>query len=183
MLNILVLEQSVPLHLAISVLLLLALATLFDLRARRIPNRLVLVGLGLSLVEQGLLHGLWLGGGAWLAGCAVGMLWLWPGYLLRMVGAGDVKLMGTVGAFFGARAALQIGLASSVLGGALALLSLVLRRQTRVGWLNCKWLLWCCAQPGALASGMHRQRPELAGRLPYGLAISLGVVWVLWLSV
>ena len=112
----------------------------------------------------------------------VAMLWLLPGYVLRMAGAGDVKLMGAVGSFFGAGGALQIGLASSVLGGGLALLFLLLRRQTRVGLVNCKWLLWCCAQPGALASGMNHHRPELAGRLPYGVAIGLGAAWVMYLS-
>ena len=89
---------------------LLAAALWHDLRTRRIPNRLVLWGTvggvvlnsmlpaGAGLFQQpfgglGLLQS--------LAGAAAGLALLLPMYLLRALGAGDVKLMAMCGAFLG----------------------------------------------------------------------------------
>ncbi|MDX2181298.1 MAG: A24 family peptidase [Bryobacteraceae bacterium] len=71
---------------------LAAAATWFDLRERRIPNWLCAAGFALGVA----LH--WRDG---LLGAALAMAIYAPLYLLRGVGAGDVKLMAAVGAIAG----------------------------------------------------------------------------------
>jgi prepilin peptidase CpaA len=97
---------SVPLALPVSSYALLVtlacLAAIIDLLTRRIPNLLVLSGaiLGLALAT-------WQGGISAIAlslgGLLLGFLLLLPGYLLRMTGGGDVKLMASLGCLLGPR--------------------------------------------------------------------------------
>src|SRR5687768_11743315 len=93
---------SSSLEMAIHVATLLALlgsAMWCDIRTRRIPNKLVLVGLATSFVAQGL-RGLD-GTQAWFLGTLAGFGLLLPLYVIRAMGAGDVKLMAMVGSFLG----------------------------------------------------------------------------------
>ncbi len=84
-----------------SVLVFLAcLAAGIDILTRRIPNLLILSGAILGLVLAA-----WQGGVSSvtlsLGGLLVGFLLLLPGYLLRMTGGGDVKLMASLGSLLG----------------------------------------------------------------------------------
>eukprot|EP01032_Pedospumella_encystans_P026765 gene26765-30247_t len=98
---------------------LLTTAVWHDIKARRIPNALVLPGALAGLALQGLLPA---GGGFYttpfgalglllgLAGMALGLALLLPMYMLGTMGAGDVKLLAMAGAFmFGMQAALSMG--------------------------------------------------------------------------
>src|SRR5947209_11249935 len=71
-----------------------------DLRSRRIPNWLTLsaavIGLGLNLALGGAAGGL-----TAVLGLGLGLAMLLPFYLLRAVGAGDVKLLAALGALLG----------------------------------------------------------------------------------
>src|SRR5471032_315693 len=110
---------------------LLALAVWNDLRTRRIPNWLVFsgallgltlnaalpAGAGLFIAPQGAIGLLWA-----LAGLALGLLLLLPMYMLRALGAGDVKLMAMLGAFVGPLAIAGIVVLTLLAGGVLALL-------------------------------------------------------------
>ncbi len=93
-----------------------------DLRSRRIPNGLLLLAaipaLALLLVEgHGPIGASWL---ASLTGAAIGAaLWL-PGYLLRRLGAGDVKLAACIGGLLGGLAAFEAMLLAAALLGVLA---------------------------------------------------------------
>jgi prepilin peptidase CpaA len=98
-----------------TLLMLLALAVLKDTQAHKIPNTLTLSGAlaGLSLQTiAGGLPGL-LGS---IAGLATGIAILLPFYLLRGMGAGDVKLMGAVGTFIGAKPVLLAACATLCIG-------------------------------------------------------------------
>ena len=93
--------DSIPLSLGILVGLVLV-ASLLDLIWRRIPNWLTL---GAALL--GLAGGYWEAGisglGLSLLGLLLGFALLLPGYLLRMTGGGDLKLMAAVGSLLGPR--------------------------------------------------------------------------------
>ncbi|WP_201320231.1 prepilin peptidase, partial [Burkholderia sp. E168m30] len=79
-----------PVPLCVTLLAVAAAST--DIATRRIPNRLVLLGLAGALVAQCLLQGVPAGVLGWLAGAATGFGLLLPFYLLRGMAAGDVKL-------------------------------------------------------------------------------------------
>lgn len=180
--NSISLANSVSWPVELSVLLLVTLAMLSDLRARKIPNRLLAVALVVALLEQCWQHGVMDGGLAWLGGCLVGMVLLVPGYLLRMMGAGDVKLLGTVGAFFGVLGAVQIGLVSCVFGGLYGLMMMIRQRQVRAGLVNSKWMLFSAAQIFGSSLKRSESAPATIGRIPYAVAIALGTACVLCVS-
>jgi prepilin peptidase CpaA len=85
------------------VIVYVTMVALIDLRTQRIPNLLSATAALLGLIEQVSLNGA-PGLLSALAGAAVGLGMFLPFYLLRAVGAGDVKAMATVGIFLGAQA-------------------------------------------------------------------------------
>jgi len=100
-------------------------AALFDLWRRRIPNWLVLTGLacGFALaILEAVSAGSAAPVGRSLLGVVVALAVYIPLYALRAVGGGDVKLMGAVGSFVGARAWLTIFAFSAIAGGVVALI-------------------------------------------------------------
>jgi prepilin peptidase CpaA len=81
---------------------LLATATAIDWRTYRIPNWLSVGGMALGLLGNAAAEGITSGLLPALAGLALGIAVLLPLYALRLMGAGDVKLMAAVGAVIGA---------------------------------------------------------------------------------
>lgn len=179
-----------PAHLAAAVLallgLLLACAVWSDARRRRIPNRLVLAGAVLGLACNGLLpEGAGfaaalpggLGFGQALAGLGAGLALMLPLYLLRAMGAGDVKLMAMTGAFLGPQAMPGVLLATFIAGGVLILAVVLARGSLGLLLANLKTMLLS----GYFRLVLHElpvleAAPVPAGRLPYALAIAAGTL-------
>jgi prepilin peptidase CpaA len=158
-------------------LLLLAIAALSDYRTLRIPNWLtgggILFALVYNTVVQPAMHTDW----TWApAGMLLGFSALLPMYALRIMGAGDVKLMAMVGAFLGLEATVPALLFSIVTAGIAALAYAAHRRVLgqMMGNVNgiLRGMLW-----SAVASGAPRLEPGAApsvGKLPYGVSIAAG---------
>ncbi|MBK4733663.1 A24 family peptidase [Noviherbaspirillum pedocola] len=154
-------------------LLLLLAAAGSDLRSRRIPNALALAGalagiaLGCAPGGVGLL--------ASLAGMGIGLVALLPMYLLRALGAGDVKLMAAVGAIVGASAMPAVLAATFVAGGLMSIVVAASRRRLLRLFANLRDMLqgafWCLACGEAPRLDAAR---DSAGRMPYALAIAAG---------
>lgn len=168
-----------------ALLALCALAVAADLRHRRIPNGLVLAGMALGLLFQAWAPtgaGLFVTGGGSIGlgnalfGGIVGLALLLPMYVLRTLGAGDVKLLAMAGVWFGpasvAWAALWTLLAGGVLSLTVAACSGVLPRVL----VNLREMLL-----RTLVQAQLRRLPTLGsatpttGRLPYAVAIGCGV--------
>lgn len=160
---------------------LLCLASVFDLAQRRIPNRLVALGLSASTVLHVCsgtpLSAVTVG----LAGCATGLLFFLPLYLLRAMAAGDVKLMMMVGTFCGPTLTVEASLATYCAGGILAVVIVVARGRGRQAVRNVaailRPILWRMVSVPLAAE----PAPASVGSMPYGLAISAGTLFVLWL--
>jgi prepilin peptidase CpaA len=160
---------------------LLCGAVLFDLRSRRIPNRLVLVGIGLAFALHAVAtisasHSL--AGHQWwapLAGLGTGFAVLLPLHLLRAMGAGDVKLMAMVGSFIGAPAVLNAALCTLVAGGLLSLLFMLGRGVAAQTLANVRFLLTGWMLRAGSGQGVRLEPLQAtAARLPYAVAIALG---------
>lgn len=146
----------------ISVVLLIGLllaAAWSDIRRLQIPNTIVFSGI-LSALALALYAGGVLALGRSLAGALLGMSCLLPFFALRMMGAGDVKLMAMVGAFLGPVAAVGATLATMLAGGVVSVFC----------WLRAR-------QRAATAEEVVDLK---AMRVPYGVAILLGTLgWLL----
>lgn len=159
---------------------MLSAAVIVDLRSRRIPNVVSLGGAGVAALLAVLAGGAALLGASalgWLAALALTL----PFYAVRVMGAGDVKLIAAVGAFIGLTGALDAVLFSFVAGSVTGIGALLLRdgmRATLSRWgFGLKHLLrggvWMGARPRAAG--------EAPLRAPYALAIAAGAaVALLW---
>jgi prepilin peptidase CpaA len=148
---------------------MLALATRADLRERRIPNALTFPMVGVGIVLGGLFGGLE-GLKESALGAALGLGMLFPLFMLRWMGAGDVKLMSAIGALMGTNFVWFACLWAAVFGGAIALVGLIYTR--RLG-MAMSYLYY---------SGLKPQGGSFVAsnwRMPYAPAIAMGSLVVL----
>lgn len=174
-----------------TLVILLGIAARQDLKQHRISNRIVLVGVFLGFIFNGLMpagdgfNSPAPGGLGWLAGLTglgMGMAVLLPFYWLRAMGAGDVKLMGMVGAILGPGQVLGALLGTFLVGGVMAL-AIALRAGAMMRLLgNVKFMLF-----DGVVKMSTGQAPILddvsqsVGKLPYAVAIAAGTVgYLIW---
>jgi prepilin peptidase CpaA len=155
---------SADLQSALSCVLLatLLVAVRHDMIEHRIPN----VVCGVALASAILLHTLasGLSGLAFaLEGAALGLGLLLPMYLVKGMGAGDVKLMCAVGGFLGPLDTFLAAVVALVLGGVIGLVLLTLTVVRRVR-----------ASRATLPAAPDQQA------FPYAVAIAAGAVLLMW---
>jgi len=148
-----------------------------DLFFRKLPNWLtlatILVGIGFNAFNDGL------GGLVFsIFGVAAGMACLIIFYMLGGMGAGDVKMMGGVGAFLGAINVIWVSLFSLLFGGLYAVIVLLLKGRL------CSTLkeLMVIIKISILTQDLSNLNPvtnEKPLRINFGLAIALGTISLL----
>jgi prepilin peptidase CpaA len=160
---------------------MLGVAVGTDIRRRRIPNRLVLAGAGAALALSAMPGGI--GAGSALGGMAAGFVLLMPFHLLRVMGAGDVKLMAAVGAFTGFPGVLPAVLAALLAGGVLALAWAVGLGQLRAVLRNVRTGLFLSTMD-IVGGSLPRadSLPTVEARVPYAMAIAAGAMAQAWLG-
>ena len=151
-------------------------AAITDVRERRIPNRLTYAAMITGLALQGVLHG-WRGllasvGGGLLFG-GVFMLF----YLVRAMGAGDVKLAAALGCIIGPAASWQVMFATALSGGALAIIFMVVSGRILETLRNTLWVAAFHAQHGVQTHPVVNLDNPTAIRMPYGLAFAAGTLY------
>jgi prepilin peptidase CpaA len=162
-------------------LVMVGVGAVIDVRTRRIPNFLTFGGAGAALAYH-----TWAGGWAGLAGSAegwaVGIALFLPMFLLRGLGAGDVKLLGAVGAWLGPMGALWSGLYSVFAGGVLALVVGARHRYLGRAFRNLWNLLWFWRLAGVQPMPGLTVTDSPGPRLAYGAAIAAGTAAAVWLK-
>jgi prepilin peptidase CpaA len=167
----------VPTVVQIPLVLLVIAAAILDFRTRRIPNWLTLLGVIMGLGLNTFLH--W-EDDRWMSfkGLGIAFALYFPLFLLRAMGAGDVKLMAAVGAFAGWRNWLAILVVTSIFGGIAAVVLIASKGRFAKTLQNIQ---------GILVSARHLQAPyadnpqldvrsEQGLRLPHGVAIAFGTL-------
>ena len=170
-----------PLIFAITVplLIVVTLCTITDILEHRIYNSVLLPALLLAFLFNTLLAGL-PGLLDCFLGLVLGMAMLFPIYFLRGTSAGDVKLLGVVGAYLGANGALIAGVATLCFGGLLGIL----------------YIAWRLVEPILVSQiaqitgpDVPTARPVIAAArddnawkavFPYASAIACGTCYALW---
>ncbi len=151
-------------------------AAISDVTERRIPNLLTYPALAAGLLLQGMLHGwrgLLLGAGGGLLFGGTFLLF----YLVRAMGAGDVKLAAALGCLVGPSAALQVMLATALAGGALAIFFMVLSGRVFETLRNTLWVAGFHVQHGLQTHPVVNLDNPGALRMPYGLAFAGGTLY------
>lgn len=170
---------------------LLGWAAWQDIKDHRIANRVVLAGVIMGLMFNAFIppgdgfNSPAPGGLGWwgsLTGIGMGMVVLLPFYLLRAMGAGDVKLMGMVGAFLGPGQVLGALLGTFLVGGIMSLM--IALRADAIGRLlgNVKFmLLGGAVKMSAGQAPLMNDLNQSVGKLPYAVAIAVGTVaYMMW---
>ncbi|MDQ2775099.1 MAG: A24 family peptidase [Acidobacteriota bacterium] len=171
--------MSIPI--TVVLLLVVVAAGIYDLRVRRIPNWLnlsgLILGLGFNAMpgQDGVAKS--------LVGLACALAVYIPLYLVRGMGAGDVKLMAAVGSITGPANWLGIFIVTAILGGIAALVLIAVRRKFQQTVLNLGTIL---------RELFHRRMPSAADekldirdsralRMPHGAIIAAGSILFLLL--
>ena len=158
---------------------LLVVAAVIDYRSFRIPNWLTVGGVLAGLASGAFdapqpLDGL-LGAST---GIAVGFAVMLPFYALRVMGAGDVKLMAAVGAFLGFPGIVYAVLFTFITGGIAALAFAIVHRVTGRMARNVSTIAWSvavAAMTGTSPAASIKQAGSI-GKLPYAISIGIGTV-------
>ena len=157
-----------------------AFACISDLRTRKIPNVLTFGATAAAIVTHGITNGL-TGIGFSAAGWAVGLALFLPLFLLRGMGAGDVKLLAALGAWVGPGAAVWLALWSAIAGGVLAVGVAVAHGYGSQAFGNVWGLLSYWRVMGVRPHPALTLEASTAPRLPYSLPIAAGLGLTLWL--
>jgi prepilin peptidase CpaA len=159
----------------IPTLVLTVVAGALDWRSRRIPNWLTVPGFFLGIILHAILGG---SRGALFAvegaGLALGLL-LVP-VLMRMLGAGDWKLMGAVGALTGPVMLLFVLLASVLISGVVAVIHILQMGRVRETVGNVLVLVRGLAAFGLKPNPHVSLDNPRSLKLPYGVAVAAAAV-------
>jgi prepilin peptidase CpaA len=156
--------------------LFLTLVCLWDWRWYRVPNLFTYPTMAIGVIYHALTTG-WGGMVQSLEGLLLGGALLLVAYLFKAVGAGDVKALAALGAWWGPEPVFEIFLATGLLGGVVSFVILAAKGKMAATakryWLMVKVLLWTRKFHYLEPSSFEGKTP-----LPYGVIISFGVV--LW---
>jgi prepilin peptidase CpaA len=157
-----------------------AIAVVWDVASRRIPNILTF-GAALAAFAAHAYFGGWSGLGLSMVGWIVGIAMFFPVFALGGMGAGDVKLLGAIGAWLGPASVIWVGLFSGIAGGALAIVVAAFSGYLKQALRNVWGLLLYWRVAGI------RPQPELtltagpnAPRLAYAVPMLAGLMVTLW---
>jgi prepilin peptidase CpaA len=147
-----------------------------DWRYRRIPNVLSLgawvVGIVLLVFKQTSLLGA--APSSALYGAGFGLLVTYPAYLMRKLGAGDVKLLVAMGLLTSLPVTIKAFVVAALTGAVIALV-----------WLSINW--WAHYLPERITQtgtpvGHWLSIPVHERRMAYGTLLALGLISSLWME-
>jgi prepilin peptidase CpaA len=159
---------------AVIALVIVSTAVVTDIRSRRIPNWLTFPSVAIGLLYHGITGG--------FQGLAFSALGLVLGYAMFMVfyflagmGAGDVKLMGAVGALLGPYGVILSALFTALAGGIYAVVLLTWCNRLGETVSRYRVMVWWLVSTGKIVYVPPPAGKELPA-LCYGVPIAIGTV-------
>lgn len=153
--------------------LILTTSIITDLRSRKILNVVTLPAIIIALIYHSItagFAGFAFSGLGFLAG--LGLLFI-P-FIMGGIGAGDVKLLAAIGAWKGTLFVLYTGIYAGIIGGLIAILILLKRKQLGFTLKNMLFpLLFLRGTKGSLEIPSDTQNPV---SIPYAIPIALGAL-------
>jgi len=155
-------------------IIVLLIAAISDIRSKKIPNWLTYPAMMVATIYHTTAKGI--GGFLFsIEGVAVGIAVLTVIYLLGGTGAGDVKLMGAMGALLGPKGVFVAFLFTSIVGGVYAIVLLI----THGSLGETARRYWAILKSFILTKNFVYVPPserEKKPKLRYGVAIALGTL-------
>ena len=157
------------------------MASVSDVRTARIPNVLTFGAAAAALVYLSGIHG-WSGLAGAGEGWIVGVLLFLPFFALGGLGAGDVKLLGAIGAWLGPHEVLWVAMYASLAGGVMALMVALATGYLGQAVANLRllfthwWVVGIRPLPELTLKNGH------APKLAYAVPITAGLLVMLWLQ-
>jgi prepilin peptidase CpaA len=151
-------------------------AAVIDVQQRRIPNWLTYSAIVMGLLLRAYYFG-WKGMLSALGGCLLAGGIVFVFYVVRAMGAGDLKLLAAIGSLVGPHYAFIILLATAIAGGVLALVYVAYRGRMRATLVNVGSVMKFHAWGGLHAHPELNLDNPVALRMPYGLAIAAGTLY------
>jgi len=164
----------------LAVMLTAGWACASDLRTRRIPNALTF-GAALAALVFHVATGGVAGGVNSLGGWLVGAALLFAPFALGGMGAGDVKLLGALGAWLGPGDAVWLALYTGMAGGLMALAVALVRGYLGQACRNIWMLLAYWRLAGIRPLAELTLDTSKGPRLAYAVPILAGTLVTLWL--
>jgi len=159
---------------------LVTLACISDLRTRRIPNVLTFSAAAGALLFHLVTGGLAAAGWS-VAGLVLGALLFFPMFVLRGMGAGDVKLLAAVGAWLGPGHVVIVAVVTSIAGGVLGLIVALGYGYLTTALSNVWLLLTHWRVTGVRPLPTVTLQSARGPRLAYAVPIAIGTGVTLWL--
>jgi prepilin peptidase CpaA len=166
-----------PAALQVLIVVVVLVAAISDIRTRRVPNWLTFSGVIVAIALNSFLFEL---AGLWFSlkglGLAFGVYFVL--YLLRAMGAGDVKLMAFLGAAAGWANWLGILFLTAILGGIVGILLVMTRGRLRKTFQNIGSIFMSVR----MGHAPYKDNPELdvrtglGMRLPHAVMIACGAL-------
>ncbi len=156
------------------------LASWIDYSQRRVPNWLNAAIAAAGFMFQGYYFGLH---GVWTAclGFVVGFGLLIVPWMMHGMGAGDVKLMAAIGAWFGPWLTLISFAAGALIGGVIAVIMIVSAGKARLAYANLATIVGKLQSRERIFSeyGSAKSFGTTSALLPYGVPLTIGslIVW------
>lgn len=168
--------------LAISIIIIvilgLIIATVIDIKQRRIPNWLTVSMTVVGLINSGVVKG-WLGLGEHLLAMLFGLLLFFIFYLMGIFGAGDAKMMAALGAVMGIPLIFYNSISIILVGGLVSFIQLV----RKDGLKKVMYLIYFFMKSlftGKLKEFNHLVQNTSNNTFPFSIAIIVGSVMTLW---
>ena len=158
---------------------LLVIAAVIDCRSYRIPNWLTLGGIVFALIYRTLFARTHLSGFTdSMGGLLVGFGIMLPLYVLKAMGAGDVKLMAMVGAFLGVQETLYAVLFTFIVGGVAAITFALFNKAAVRMFANIRNVIQNMFASATLGLKVDARvdMGQSVGRLPYAVSICVGTI-------
>lgn len=166
------------------------IAAYIDGKELRVPNKLtfpmIIAGWVWSAIYYGSTGEGWYIGLMWsLAGTAVGVATLLPAYAIGGMGAGDVKMMGAIGAWVHCSITLYAFCVSTIVGAVLAIIMIIAAGEAGKHFRQFFFILneiTTIRDPESLAK-IATERKTSMRLLPYGIPLAIGtVLYFAWMG-
>jgi prepilin peptidase CpaA len=157
-----------------------AAAVASDLKSRRIPNALTFGAAGVAVLAHGVSEGVGAAGVS-VAGWLVGVAIFFPVFALGGMGAGDLKLLGAIGALLGPVAAVWVCLFTGVAGGVMAVVVGIASGYLSSAFSNIYGLLMFWRVHGVKPAPDMMLDTHKGPRLAYAVPVFAGLIAALWL--